>query len=95
MNQRLQICQEVEAAGEAGLKGITANPRFRSISQRAKAVILQDAVDEGLIEGFRILQAHHYFRLTEAGRFYLQTAITGPKAHSILDEIEAEMAGDA
>ena len=63
--------------------------------QRAKAVILLDAVDEGLIEGFRIFQAHHYFRLTEAGRFYLQTAVTGPRARSILDEIDEEMGDEA
>lgn len=35
-----------------------------------------------------------YF-LTDAGRFILMTAVTGPKAHSLVAEIEAEMAGEA
>lgn len=90
MSTRLEICREVEAAGEAGLKGVPANPLFRSSAMHKEAVLFADAVEQRLIEAFRIKQAHHYFRLTEAGRFYLRTASTGPVARSVLDEIEAE-----
>lgn len=95
MNTRLEICRAVEAAGAKGLKGVPANPLFRSSAMHKEAALFADAVEQGLVEVFRINQAHHYFRITEAGRFYLRTSVTGPAAHSILADIDAEMAGRA
>ncbi|GKT26917.1 hypothetical protein [Acidovorax sp. SUPP3334] len=93
MSTRLEICRLVEASGDAGLKGMAVNSRFSSAAWHAKAAHFSDATEQGLIEGFRIYQAHHYFRLTEAGRFHLQTAVTGAVARLVLDDIEAETAG--
>lgn len=95
MSTHLEICHEVAAAGEAGLKSFAANPRFRSASGHAQAARFQSACDAGLIDGSKINQAHHYLRLTDAGRFYLKTSETGPAAHDVLADIEAEMAGEA
>lgn len=36
-----------------------------------------------------------WYVLTDAGRHILMTSVTGPAAHDVLAEIEAEMAGEA
>lgn len=91
----LEICQLVYDAGDAGFKGMAAYSYFRGPAGNAAGLPLKNAEGCGLVESFRIAQGHRYFRLTDAGRFHLRTAITGPKAHSLLDEIGAEMAGQA
>ena len=101
----LQICKAIEASGQDvvrfdDLAGLIRNkPPQTVIDLSVVYVAIGMAVTKGLIrdpgENVPDESYQHAYELTDAGRFILRNFDTGPKALSILSDIDAEMAGAA
>lgn len=100
----LEICRTIHGLGShRGMhfleiaRMLRKSPRQSVRDLNIVRMAVGRAAARGLITDEDNTKEHYenVYELTDAGRFVLRTAVTGPKAHSILDEIEAEMAGEA
>lgn len=101
----LEICRAIADSGRdaehflALARRLRASPRQTVRDLTIVRMAIGMAESSGLIRDANLLvddSAYaNAYELTDAGRFVLRTAVTGPKAHALLDEIDAEMAGEA
>ena len=100
----LEICRTLDQeGGHLGLhflhraRVLRKSPRQTVRDLNIVRMAVGRAASAGLISDEQTWKEHYenVYELTDAGRHILRTAVTGPAAHALLDEIEAEMAGQA
>lgn len=100
----LEICRDIADSGRdaehflALARTLRASPRQTVRDLTIVRMAIGMAESSGLRVANLVVDDSAYanaYELTDAGRFVLRTAVTGPKAHALLDEIDAEMAGEA
>ncbi|MDO8742066.1 MAG: hypothetical protein Q7J45_00815 [bacterium] len=103
----LEICRAIQQGSSQRMDLIDLTralrkPRRETVGELAiVSMAVGRAESDGLVEenGVQINlgtgRCTDLYGLTDAGRHILMTAVTGPAAHDVLAEIEAEMAGAA
>ncbi|RYF30664.1 MAG: hypothetical protein EOO23_04660 [Comamonadaceae bacterium] len=103
----LQICQTIQGGRYERMDFIELTralrkPRRETVGELAiVSMAVERAESDGLVEETGVQfnlgtgRGVDVYGLTDAGRHVLMTSVTGPAAHAVLADIEAEMAGAA